>query len=67
MFVNMYPEELLLRINGPDYRVAGGTTLPLEGQPAGMFTYEVLSPTLGIRANKTTSLGANETFTITAR
>jgi hypothetical protein len=67
MLVNQYQEELLFRVNQQDYRVAPGMTTRVEGVPAGEFTYEVISPSWGLRANKRTNLSANETFTITAR
>jgi hypothetical protein len=67
MLVNMYPEELLFVINGRSYRVESNRTMPLEGVPPGTLSYEVISPTWGRRAARTTTLGANETLTVTAQ
>jgi hypothetical protein len=66
-FVNLYPQTLLFRVNGKDYRVAPNATLPLEGQPAGSFTYEVIADYFGLVRQRTQTLAANETITITAR
>lgn len=66
MLVNQYSEELLFRVNDKDYRVAAGNSTRVEGVPSGNLTYEVLSPTWGRRALKTTTLSPSETFTITA-
>jgi hypothetical protein len=67
VLVNTYPyEELSFVVNGRTYRVAPGVRLPLEGQPAGVFNYEVFSPTWGSRGRNTTTLEPGQTFTITA-
>ena len=65
--VNEYSEELLFLVNGRSYRVAPGTTQQVEEVPTGAFTYEVISPTWGLRARNTPVLAAGETFTISAR
>jgi outer membrane murein-binding lipoprotein Lpp len=66
VLTNQYPEEMLFIINGREnFRLAPGTSRVLEGFPAGTFTYEVVSPSWGSRARKTTSLAANETYRIT--
>jgi hypothetical protein len=65
--INDYSEDLLFLVNGRSYRVAPGTTEVLEGVPAGAFTYEVISPTWGLRARNTPVLAAGEMFTISAR
>jgi len=67
LLVNMHGEELLFIVNNQKHRVAPGSTLPIDTVPAGSLSYEVLSPTWGLRARNTTSLAANETFTLTAR
>ncbi|MCI0637465.1 MAG: hypothetical protein L0Y72_27845 [Gemmataceae bacterium] len=67
MLVNMYPEELLFVINQKPYRVAPNASHQIEGVPAGLVRYEVLSGTWGPRANSSTNLASNETFTLTAR
>lgn len=67
MLVNLYPEELLFVINQRTFRVPAGGSLPVEAVPSGSLAYEVLSPTWGLRARRTTSLAPNETFTLTAR
>jgi hypothetical protein len=57
---------MLFIINGREnIRLAPGTSRLVEGVPAGTFTYEVVSPTWGSRARKTTTLLANETYRIT--
>jgi hypothetical protein len=65
--VNMYGEEMLFVINGKGYRVAPFATATLEGQPAGAFTYEVISGTYGLRARNSPLLEAGKTYTITVR
>jgi hypothetical protein len=67
MLVNVYPEELLFVVNQKTYRVAPGATMPLDGVPAGVLNYEVISGTWGLRARSTTNLAPGETFTLTAR
>jgi hypothetical protein len=67
VLVNLYPEELLFRINDKNIRVAPGANFPLEGIPAGSLSYEVISGIWGLRARNTTTLASNETFTLTAR
>lgn len=64
VLVNNTAEEITVLINNMSYRVAPFSAYPLEGQPAGLFSYEVLSPTFGVLRKNTTSLNANETFTI---
>lgn len=67
MLVNNYPETLLFIINSREFRVPGMTTQPIDGVPAGNLEYEVISPTWGSRARRTTSLSNGETFTLTAQ
>jgi len=67
MLVNNYPETLLFIINEREFRVPGMTTQPIDGVPSGSLNYEVISPTWGLRARRTTSLAASETFTLTAQ
>lgn len=67
VLINLYPEELLFVVNKTMHRVAPNMTLPIESIPAGPLNYEVISPTWGRRANNSTILTANETFTLTAR
>jgi hypothetical protein len=64
--VNDYPEEMLFVINSRSYRVAPGMTQVIDQVPAGAFTYEVVSPTWGLRASRSPTLAAGETFTLTA-
>lgn len=66
VLVNMYSEDMLYIVNGRTFRVAPSASRVLEAMPAGMLTYEVVSPTWGVRSNDRTILGANETFTISA-
>jgi DNA repair exonuclease SbcCD ATPase subunit len=63
---NYYPEEMLFVVNGNPTRVAPNQTLTVEAPP-GPLTYQVISPSWGRRADKTTTLASNETFRITAR
>ncbi|MCI0380733.1 MAG: hypothetical protein L0215_24380 [Gemmataceae bacterium] len=67
VLVNLYPEELLFVINQKNYRVGPNASHQIEGVPAGLVRYEVLSGTWGLRANNSTNLASNETFTLTAR
>ncbi|MFO0865618.1 MAG: hypothetical protein U0744_13365 [Gemmataceae bacterium] len=67
MLVNLHSEELLFVVNNKTHRVGPGSSLPLDTIPAGSLSYEVLSPTWGLRARNSTTLAANETFTLTAR
>jgi hypothetical protein len=64
---NLYPEEILFVINNKPYRVPPNTTMDLPNQPAGSFTYEVISGTYGLRARNTPLLEAGKTYTITVR
>jgi hypothetical protein len=64
--VNLYNEDMLFVVNGRHYRVAPGASLPLDGLPSGSLTYEVMSPTWGLRAHQTTTLLPTETLTLTA-
>jgi chromosome segregation ATPase len=67
VLVNTYPEDLTFVVDGRSYLVAPGGTMTLDGQPAGTLSYEIISPTWGVRDRRTTALGANETLTLTAR
>lgn len=67
LLINLHSEELLFVVNQKTHRVAPGASVPLDAVPSGSLSYEVLSPTWGLRARNTTSLAANETFTLTAR
>ena len=64
---NLYPEEILFVINNKPYRVPPNTTMDLPNQPAGSFTYEVISSTYGLRARNTPLLEAGKIYTITVR
>jgi cell division protein FtsB len=65
--VNLYVERMMFVVNGNDYFVEPGQMLQLQNFPAGSVTYEVRSPTWGIRAQKTTTLQPTETLSVTAR
>jgi len=65
--VNQYPETMLFVVNGKSYRVDPFTSVTLPDQPAGMFKYEVISGTFGLRAVNTPVLDAGKTYTITVR
>jgi hypothetical protein len=64
---NMYGEEMLFVINGVGFRVAPFTTRIIENQPAGVFTYEVISGTYGSRAKNSPTLLPGDTYTITVK
>jgi archaellum component FlaC len=64
---NLYPEEILFVINNKPYRVPPNTTMDLPNQPAGPFTYEVISGTYGLRARNSPLLEAGKSYTITVR
>jgi hypothetical protein len=65
LLTNNYPEEMLFIIDGRTYRLMPGTSRLLDDRPAGTFTYEVISPTWGSRARKTTTLARDQTFRLT--
>ncbi|MCS7044767.1 MAG: hypothetical protein NZO58_00270 [Gemmataceae bacterium] len=67
LLVNMYHEDILFVINDKAYRVAPRSLKTLESVPAGPITYEVISPTWGLREQKTRSVSANETFSLTVQ
>jgi hypothetical protein len=64
---NLYMEDMLFIINGKAHRIAPGETMPIETFPAGPVTYEIVSPTWGLRARRTTTLAAGEKMTLTAQ
>ena len=66
MFVNLYSDELLFAVNGKPYRVPAGRTVAIDNQPAGTFTYEVISSVHGPLRRTTTVLSPSETVTISA-
>jgi hypothetical protein len=66
VLLNLYGEDLLFVVNQRSYRLAPGASVTLD-QPAGAFTYEVISPTHGLVRRNTPVLRAGETFPITAR
>jgi len=66
MLVNLYSEDILFTVNNQVHRVEPGRTKQLDAVPAGTLTYEVISPTWGRRAFRTTTLSPNETLTVSA-
>jgi len=67
VLTNMHYEEILFVINQKSHRLAPGAAVTLDA-PAGVLTYEAISPTWGLRQPLTSrNLAANETFTLTAR
>jgi septal ring factor EnvC (AmiA/AmiB activator) len=64
VLANNTVEELLYIVNGRSYRVAPGAAAVLDAQPPGPFSYEVISPTWGVRGRNTPTLAPRETFTI---
>jgi hypothetical protein len=67
VLVNHYMEDMLFIINGKPHRIAPGKTVAFEAFPPGAITYEIVSPTWGLRARTTTTLAPGETITLTAR
>jgi hypothetical protein len=64
---NMYPEDMLFVVNGKTYKVAPFAIANLDNQPAGIFTYEVISGTYGRRGGNSPLLEPGKTYTITVR
>jgi hypothetical protein len=71
---NRYPEEMLFLVNGKTYKVAPYTTVLLDNQPPGMFTYEVISGSYGMISGANGVPGPSrpmlepgKTYTITVR
>jgi septal ring factor EnvC (AmiA/AmiB activator) len=67
VFENRHREYLLFILNRKAYRVEAGQVATIDAQPAGSFTYEVISPSTGSGGIHTRVLAPGETFTITAR
>jgi len=67
ILINEYPEQLLFIVNKKSYRVAPHSQMPLEHLTSGALSYEVISPTWGLRGQSDTTLAAGETFTLMAR
>jgi hypothetical protein len=67
VLINSYQEPLLFIINKKPYRVLPGINQPIENVPSGTLSYEVWADNWGMRAQNTTSLAPNETFTLSAR
>jgi hypothetical protein len=65
LLANNYAEEMLFVINRVTYRLAPGSSRLLDAVPTGTFTYEIISPTWGSRARRTTTLAAGETVRLT--
>ena len=65
LLLNQYPEDIIFVVNGIQYPLAPNTTRLLDGFPSGTVSYQVFSPRWGERANRTTTLQAEETFRIT--
>ncbi len=64
-FVNTYPGSVTILLSGDRYvRLEQGDTQTLEAQPAGPFTYEIVTPG-GTRPPVSKTLEPYETFTIT--
>ncbi len=63
---NRYDEYLLLVVDGESHRVNPGSAFHVGGLSPGSHTYEVISPTWGLRVQNTISLTNGETFTLTA-
>jgi hypothetical protein len=62
VLTNNYGEDVTFILNNREvFRLAPGQSRVLEGQPAGTFTYEILSPTWGSRGRTTSTILSNET------
>jgi hypothetical protein len=66
VLVNGYASDVLFTINGQNHRVVPGGTMTLE-VPAGGLSYEAMIDFWGVIRRTNTTLGANETVTLTAR
>jgi len=66
VLVNLYSQDLLFTVNGMDLRVPARTTKTVENIPVGTLRYSVFSDRWGILQSQSTSLAANDTFTLTA-
>ncbi len=65
--VNLYSERMTFVVNGADYFVEPGQMLELKNFPAGAVSYEVISPSWGVRRRTMTTLQPTETLSVTAR
>jgi tetrahydromethanopterin S-methyltransferase subunit G len=66
LLTNRYTEEITFVLNNRDvYTVLPGKALQVEGYPAGVFTYQIQSPTWGARDRVTSTLPINETVRLT--
>jgi hypothetical protein len=66
VLTNRYAEEITFVLNNRDiYRVLPGMTQVVEGYPAGVFTYEIRSPSWGPRDRTTSTLPVNQTVRLT--
>src|SRR5262249_51234515 len=65
---NMHYQDVLFVINQKTHQLAPGAAATIDPIPAGVLTYEAISPTWGLVQPLTNrNLLANETFTLTAR
>jgi hypothetical protein len=61
MFVNRYPEDVTLEVNGANQGVIpANTSRYLKGLPPGPITYEIISPTFGRTGVRRTTLVPGE-------
>jgi hypothetical protein len=67
VLVNMYNEDLLFILNGNGYSVPANSSKIVQAVPTGALSYQVHSERWGTLGNRTTSLAAGDTFTVTAR
>jgi hypothetical protein len=65
--INLHTERMLFLINDRAFTVEPNRTMQINDVPAGAVTYQVVSPSWGTRAHKTTNVQPNETLTLTAR
>jgi hypothetical protein len=65
LLFNRYAEEVTVHLNGRGYRVLPGQTARVESFPAGVFTYQIESPTWGLRERVTSTVPVNETVRLT--
>jgi hypothetical protein len=66
VFNNMYSSELLLIVNGVNYRIPAQMKYVIENVPAGTVRYEIVANGFGSLENQTTTLAPGGTFTLQA-
>jgi hypothetical protein len=67
MLTNLYAEATLFTVNGTDHVVQPGQSVEIRAVPAGPISYTLFANGWGITNRRTTTLGPNETLSLTAR